>query len=82
MEGHNGGHFEQTQNGDAMSPESNKTKLQLPMSCDPPGPGNPQKQLVWIVSYLVTALEGLPATTVVLQDILAEGDLEFSWHPA
>ncbi|KAF8865784.1 NAD(P)-binding protein [Acephala macrosclerotiorum] len=37
-----------------MSPESSnsanaKSKLQLPMSCDPPGPGNPAKQLVWIV---------------------------------
>jgi hypothetical protein len=27
-----------------------KGKLQLPLSCDPPGPGNPVKQLVWIVS--------------------------------
>ncbi len=26
------------------------TKLHLPMSCDPPGPNNPPKQLVWIVS--------------------------------
>ncbi|PMD64776.1 NAD(P)-binding protein [Hyaloscypha bicolor E] len=25
------------------------SKLQLPMSCDPPVPGNPAKQLVWIV---------------------------------
>jgi hypothetical protein len=34
-----------------MSPELGKsTKLQLPMSCDPPGPGNPAKQLVWVVS--------------------------------
>lgn len=32
------------------SPESKPpSKLQLPMSCDPPGPGNPAKQLVWIV---------------------------------
>lgn len=42
------------QNGDAqgrgMSPDTHKTKLQLPMSCDPPGLGNPAKQLVWIVS--------------------------------
>lgn len=43
------------QNGDtlsasAMSPDSNaKSKLQLPLSCDPPGPANPVKQLVWIV---------------------------------
>jgi hypothetical protein len=47
------------QNGDnlsaeAMSPDSGsnsnaKSKLQLPMSCDPPGPSNPVKQLVWIV---------------------------------
>lgn len=36
----------------AMSPESSssKSKLQLPVSCDPPGPGNPAKQMVWIVS--------------------------------
>lgn len=26
------------------------SRLQLPMSCDPPGPSNPPKQLVWIVS--------------------------------
>lgn len=35
----------------AMSPaDSGKLKLQLPLSCDPPGPGNPAKQMVWIVS--------------------------------
>lgn len=32
------------------STSTTKSKLQLPMSCDPPGPGNPAKQLVWIVS--------------------------------
>jgi len=32
-----------------MSPESSKTKLLLPMSCEPPGLGNAAKQLVWIV---------------------------------
>jgi hypothetical protein len=49
MEAQDGGLVEY--NGDAaMSPESIKTKLQLPLSCDPPGPGNPPKQLVWIVS--------------------------------
>jgi len=37
-------------NGDVTSPESAKPKLQLPLSCDPPGPSNPAKQLVWIVS--------------------------------
>jgi hypothetical protein len=37
--------------GDAMSSlESSKPKLQLPVSCDPPGPSNPAKQMVWIVS--------------------------------
>jgi hypothetical protein len=36
-------------NGEAMSPDSSKTKLQLPPSVDPPGPANPAKQLVWIV---------------------------------
>lgn len=30
----------------ALTPE---TKLQLPASCDPPGPHNPPEQLVWIV---------------------------------
>src|SRR5438270_745908 len=36
---------------ESMSPHSAKdNKLQLPMSCDPPGPTNPPKRLVWIVS--------------------------------
>ena len=26
------------------------SKLQLPLSCDPPGPQNPAKQRVWVVS--------------------------------
>tara|TARA_R110002060_G_scaffold4396_15_gene6963 strand:+ start:457 stop:654 length:198 start_codon:yes stop_codon:yes gene_type:complete len=34
----------------AMSPDSSKSKLQLPVTCDPPGPGNPAKQMVWVVS--------------------------------
>jgi hypothetical protein len=55
MEAQDGGHYEQTRNGDAMSPESNKTKLQLPLSCEPPGTGNPAKQLVWIVSLISVA---------------------------
>ncbi|MCJ1318305.1 hypothetical protein MMC15_003633 [Xylographa vitiligo] len=35
----------------AMSPTSasQNSKLQLPVSCDPPGPQNPSKQLVWVV---------------------------------
>ena len=46
-------------NGDAMSPEGStgtKSKLQLPVSCDPAGQGNPPKQLVWIVGteFLIT----------------------------
>ena len=28
---------------------SHHSKLQLPASCDPPGPQNPQRQLVWVV---------------------------------
>ena len=43
----------QLQNGDVAMPSPDSkppSKLQLPMSCDPPGPGNPAKQLVWIVS--------------------------------
>jgi hypothetical protein len=43
------GHFGLNQNGTAMSPDSSKAKLQLPLSCDPPSPSNPPKQLVWIV---------------------------------
>lgn len=27
-------------------------KVELPSSCDPPGPSNPPKQLVWIVSSI------------------------------
>jgi len=45
---------EQNYDGDTMSsPENSKGKLQLPLSCDPPGPSNPPKQLVWIVSTLL-----------------------------
>jgi len=51
----------QPQNGEvSMSPSDNSTKaskLQLPLSCDPPGPGNPTKQLVWIVSARTLTLE-------------------------
>jgi len=50
MEAQDGGYQDQSQNGDDSSPGSHKSRLQLPMSCDPPGPGNPAKQLVWIVS--------------------------------
>src|SRR5690349_9561192 len=51
------GNHEQAYGTDAMSPagsvSNNKsTKLQLPLSCDPPGPTNPAKQLVWIVSSI------------------------------
>jgi hypothetical protein len=53
MDAQDGAQFEQSQNnGEAMSPDSTKSKLQLPLSCDPPGPANPAKQLVWIVSRL------------------------------
>ena len=40
----------------ALSPSSasRSAKLQLPMSCDPPGPQNPPKQLVWVVSNTAT----------------------------
>jgi hypothetical protein len=50
MDFHDGGHFSLDHNEAAMSPDSSKTKLQLPLSCDPPGPSNLSKQLVWIVS--------------------------------
>jgi len=46
MEPRNGG-----EEADTMQAASGSktTKLQLPLSCDPPGPNNPPKQLVWIV---------------------------------
>jgi NAD(P)-dependent dehydrogenase (short-subunit alcohol dehydrogenase family) len=44
MEGGDGG-----QNGDSM-PKDGRSKLQLPLSCDPPGAANPAKQLIWLVS--------------------------------
>jgi hypothetical protein len=34
--------------------ETSKMKLQLPASCDPPQPGAPVKQLVWIVRSLLS----------------------------
>ena len=34
------------------SSPSQNPRLQLPLSCDPPGPSNPAKQLVWVVSEL------------------------------
>jgi hypothetical protein len=43
MEGQDGGQ-------DAKQVARLTGKLQLPLSCDPPGPDNPPKQLVWIVS--------------------------------
>lgn len=48
MDAHDGGQNEQ--NGDDMSPDGSKLKLQLPMSVDPPSAANPAKQMVWIVS--------------------------------
>jgi hypothetical protein len=47
----------QLQNGEVAMPSPDSrakppSKLQLPMSCDPPVPGNPAKQLVWIVCFL------------------------------
>lgn len=45
--------------GPATSPDStSKTKLQLPLSCDPPGLSNPPKQLVWIVSSSIVLSRG------------------------
>jgi len=51
MDAQDEGQYDSAHNGDAKSPESSKAKLQLPISCDPPGPGNAPKQLVWIVSF-------------------------------
>jgi hypothetical protein len=43
--------FDENDDNTTMSSDSSKPlKLQLPVSCDPPGPSNPPKQLVWIVS--------------------------------
>jgi hypothetical protein len=49
----------QLQNGEAAMPSPDSkppSKLQLPVSCDPPGPGNPAKQLVWIVHPLLHSI--------------------------
>ncbi|KAH8683072.1 hypothetical protein BGZ60DRAFT_467432 [Tricladium varicosporioides] len=51
-------------------PEGNKMKLQLPMSCDPPGPQNPVKQLVWII-FGSTGHMGRS----LVRSCLAQGDL-------
>jgi hypothetical protein len=53
----------QLQNGDVAMPSPDSkppSKLQLPMSCDPPGLGNPAKQLVWIVRPLSSAVSQSP----------------------
>lgn len=50
--------------GGAKQPEQNtspgrarsESKVELPSSCDPPGPNNPPKQLVWIVSQQFSLL--------------------------
>jgi hypothetical protein len=48
----NGGH--NILKAETMSPgsaaSSDRPKLQLPLSVDPPGPNNPPQQLVWVVS--------------------------------
>jgi hypothetical protein len=38
---------------EVLSPESaaSDPKLRLPSTTDPPGPQNPPKQLVWVVSF-------------------------------
>lgn len=62
METQGGGQYQQTRNEESKSPDRGKSKLQLPLSCDPPGPTNPTKQLVWIVSYRL-----LPLCTISLR---------------
>lgn len=46
---------------DTASPTSGlpDLKLQLPLSCDPPGLHNPPKQLVWIVSDIYLRLANI-----------------------
>lgn len=44
------------ENNITNSDGSKKIKLQLPMSCDPPGPGNKTRSKVWVVSVLHYAL--------------------------
>jgi hypothetical protein len=55
MEFQDGAGEENVKIADTSSPNesgSSKGKLQLPLSCDPPGPANPAKPLVWIVSLI------------------------------
>jgi len=57
MDTQDGGQYEQRQHHSKDHlPEGIKSKLQLPLSCDPPGPANPAKRLVWIVSRKVVSL--------------------------
>ncbi|KAG9246380.1 hypothetical protein BJ878DRAFT_417150 [Calycina marina] len=49
MEVPDGVYLEIPVDGEGLSPDSSKRKLQLPIGVDPPGPGNPPKQLVWII---------------------------------
>lgn len=42
--------------GSCTSRAKQDVKVGLPLSCDPPGPNNPPKQLVWIVSRWLFSL--------------------------
>lgn len=48
----------------------------LPMSCDPPGPNNPVRQLVWIVSVVSSLLSRFNANTGSHRSILSAQYLE------
>jgi hypothetical protein len=67
MEDYEDGHIDgsvTSDNAGGAKPE----KLQLPPSCDPPGPGNPVKQMVWIVSGTsLLLLRGIVSSTFYIR---------------
>lgn len=60
-----------------LSPTSplHNHKLQLPLSCDPPGPSNPPKQLVWVVGILLMRPWPTALLTLTLQVFGATGHM-------
>jgi hypothetical protein len=60
--------------------ETSKMKLQLPASCDPPQPGAPVKQLVWIVrSFLILLLPPYCPLTIVPRSLAAPATWAVPW---
>ncbi|KFZ23409.1 hypothetical protein V502_02099 [Pseudogymnoascus sp. VKM F-4520 (FW-2644)] len=84
--------------GGAKQPEQNtspgrarhESKVELPSSCDPPGPNNPPKQLVWII-FGATGHIGRSLTSCALRHndlVVAVGQTHVNppasmqnWHP-